>query len=141
MRGTLGSADVLARSQAILLYPQYWSWLLGGRAVTEISSLGCHSHLWSPRGDDFSSLVDARGWRDRFPPFERAGRVLGTCSVAPEGGGDAVALRVHNGVHDSNASLYFYRSLGHVDSTVVSTGTWVIVFNPDCPLEAGQAPR
>jgi sugar (pentulose or hexulose) kinase len=44
-------------------------------------------------------------------------------------------------VHDSNSSLYFYRSLGHTDCTVVSTGTWVIIFNLRCPLEALNAER
>ena len=127
--------DVMARTEAILLYPQYWCWKLGGRAVSEISSLGCHSHLWSPRTDDFSSMVDARGWRERFPPFESAGSVIGMRHDTPEDG-VAVVLRVHNGVHDSNASLHFYRSLGHNDCTVVSTGTWVIVFNTSCPLAA-----
>jgi sugar (pentulose or hexulose) kinase len=128
-----------ARTEAILSLPQFWAWQLGGRPATEVSSLGCHSHLWSPRGRDFSSMAQARGWRARFPPFERAGAVLGTCHVsAADGGAEgnaAVALRVHNGVHDSNAALHYYRSLGHDDCTVVSTGTWVIVFNPGCPLQ------
>ena len=127
--------EVLARTQAILTLPQYWSWRLGGRAASEVSSLGCHSQLWSPRGKDFSSLVDARGWRGRFPPFARAGAALGQRRTSVGVEDQAVDLRVHNGVHDSNASLYFYRSLGHVDCTVVSTGTWVIVFNANCPLD------
>jgi sugar (pentulose or hexulose) kinase len=42
---------------------------------------------------------------------------------------------VHNGVHDSNAALYFYRSLGFDNFTLISTGTWVIIFNPASPLE------
>jgi sugar (pentulose or hexulose) kinase len=46
------------------------------------------------------------------------------------------SIPVHNGVHDSNAALYYYRSLGYSDMTLVSTGTWVIVFNQACPLEA-----
>ncbi len=133
--------DVLARTEAILCLPQFWAWKLGAAPVSEVSSLGCHSHLWSPRGKDFSSLVRARGWRHRFPPFARAGAVLGRHEATPAGGGEAVGLRIHNGVHDSNASLHFYRSLGHDNCTVVSTGTWVIVLNPRCPLDALDARR
>ncbi|RVD63333.1 carbohydrate kinase [Mesorhizobium sp. M7A.F.Ca.ET.027.03.2.1] len=122
--------DAFAASKSILGYPQYWSWRLGGRAVSEVSYLGCHSHLWAPRSQDFSSLVDAQGWRDRMPAFERAGTVIGEQRLG------AVVIAIHNGVHDSNAALHAYRrqELGPV--TVVSTGTWVIVLNPDCPLDA-----
>ncbi|RWC58371.1 carbohydrate kinase [Mesorhizobium sp.] len=124
--------DAFAASKSILGYPQYWSWRLGGRAVSEVSYLGCHSHLWAPRSRDFSSLVDAQGWRDRMPAFERAGSVVGQGHF----GGAARPVAIHNGVHDSNAALHAYRrqELGPV--TVVSTGTWVIVLNPDCPLDA-----
>ncbi|MER9295187.1 FGGY-family carbohydrate kinase [Mesorhizobium sp. M0621] len=124
--------DAFAAAKSILGYPQYWSWRLGGRAVSEVSYLGCHSHLWAPRSQDFSSLVDAQGWRDRMPSFERAGAVIGERHL----GGLARPVAIHNGVHDSNAALHAYRrqELGPV--TVVSTGTWVIVLNPDCPLDA-----
>lgn len=122
--------DAFAASKSILGYPQYWSWRLGGRAVSEVSYLGCHSHLWAARSQDFSSLVDAQGWRDRMPAFERAGTVIGEQRLG------AAVIAIHNGVHDSNAALHAYRrqELGPV--TVVSTGTWVIVLNPDCPLDA-----
>ncbi|MBZ9889361.1 FGGY-family carbohydrate kinase [Mesorhizobium sp. BR1-1-3] len=124
--------DAFATSKSILGYPQYWSWRLGGRAVSEVSYLGCHSHLWAPRSQDFSSLVDAQGWRGRMPGFERAGTVIGEHRL----GAAARPIAIHNGVHDSNAALYAYRrqELGPV--TVVSTGTWVVVLNPDCPLDA-----
>ncbi|WP_256751828.1 FGGY-family carbohydrate kinase [Mesorhizobium sp. Mes31] len=124
--------DAFATAKAVLGYPQYWSWRLGGRPVSEVSYLGCHSHLWAPRKRDFSSLVDAQGWRDRMPSFERAGTVIGERRL----GDTARPIAIHNGVHDSNAALHTYRrqELGPV--TVVSTGTWVIVLNPDCPLDA-----
>ncbi|QIA21717.1 carbohydrate kinase [Mesorhizobium sp. AA22] len=119
-------------AKSILGYPQYWSWRFGGRAVSEVSYLGCHSHLWAPRKRDFSSLVDAEGWRGQMPAFERAGAVIGERRF----GGATQPIAIHNGVHDSNAALHAYRrqELGPV--TVVSTGTWVVVLNPDCPLDA-----
>jgi sugar (pentulose or hexulose) kinase len=127
--------DVIARTDTVLTLPQFWSWKFGGRAVSEVSSLGCHSQLWAPRERDFSSLVNGRGWRKRFPPLVRAGAVIGHhAAVGP--GGSRIDLRVHNGVHDSNASLHYYRCGGHDDCTVVSTGTWVIVFNASCPKAA-----
>ncbi|WP_214469568.1 FGGY-family carbohydrate kinase [Mesorhizobium sp. dw_380] len=124
--------DAFAAATSILGYPQYWSWRLGGRPVSEVSYLGCHSHLWAPRKRDFSSLVDAEGWRGQMPAFERAGAVIGERRL----GGAARPVAIHNGVHDSNAALHAYRRQELGPLTVVSTGTWVIVLNPDCPLEA-----
>ncbi|MDX8521685.1 FGGY-family carbohydrate kinase [Mesorhizobium dulcispinae] len=121
-----------AAAKAILGYPQYWSWRFGGRAVSEVSYLGCHSHLWAPRRRDFSSLVDAEGWRGRMPAFARAGAVIGERRFGKAG----KPVAIHNGVHDSNAALHAYRRQQLGPLTVVSTGTWVIVLNPDCPLDA-----
>ena len=124
--------DAFATAKAILGYPQYWSWRFGGRAVSEVSYLGCHSHLWAPRRRDFSSLVDAEGWRGRMPAFARAGAVIGERRLGQAGR----PVAIHNGVHDSNAALHAYRRQALGPLTVVSTGTWVIVLNPSCPLDA-----
>jgi len=124
--------SVLTSATSILGYPQYWSWRFGGQAVSEMSYLGCHSHLWAPRSRDFSSLVETEGWRDQMPPFARAGAVIGEQRI----GKASRPIAIHNGVHDSNAALYAYRRQQLGPLTVVSTGTWVIVLNPDCPLDA-----
>jgi sugar (pentulose or hexulose) kinase len=126
--------SLFARTQSILCYPQYWTWKFGGRAVSEVSYLGCHSHLWAPLKDDYSSLVDRMGWRQKMPEFARSGAQTGHY-MATLSDGSTRQVAVHNGVHDSNAALYFYRSLGFDNFTLISTGTWVIIFNPASPLE------
>jgi sugar (pentulose or hexulose) kinase len=128
------SPGLFREAEAILFYPQFWGWRFGGRTVSEVSYLGCHSSLWAPLRDDFSSLVDRMDWRRLMPDFAPAGAETGFHRAALAGGGTA-EIAIHNGVHDSNAALYFYRSLGFADFTLVSTGTWVIVFNPASPLE------
>ncbi|MGQ3293976.1 MAG: carbohydrate kinase, partial [Shinella sp.] len=133
-------SDLIGKADAILAYPQFWSWKFSGRTVSEVSYLGCHSNLWAPLQDDFSSLVERMDWRGRMPEFARAGDVIGMHAVTLEDG-RSVEVAVHNGVHDSNAALYFYRSLGFTDFTLVSTGTWVIIFNPASPLERLDAAR
>ncbi len=121
---------LMRRADAILGYPQFWAWHFTGAKASEVSYLGCHSHLWRPLENDFSSLVDRRGWRNKFPALRRAGAIVGETRIAGR------SIAIHNGVHDSNAALYYYRSLGLKSFTLVSTGTWVIVFNSDCPLRA-----
>lgn len=132
---TEAEPDLLTRTDSILCYPQYWNWRFTGRALSEVSYLGCHSHLWAPSRNDFSTLVYRQGWRDKFPGLVRAGVEIGEYPVTSEDG-SVRALPVHNGVHDSNACLYFYRSLGYRSFTLISTGTWVIGFNTECPLQA-----
>ncbi len=128
--------DLLEKSDAILAYPQFWSWRFSGAAVSEVSYLGCHSHLWAPLRNDYSSLVDGQRWRPKMPPMARAGAIVGSYQTA-----NGTPLAIHNGVHDSNAALYYYRSIGLSDFTLVSTGTWVIIFNSACPLDALDSER
>ncbi|MEO9337669.1 carbohydrate kinase [Mesorhizobium sp. SB112] len=127
--------EAFAATDAILCYPQFWTWKFSGQAVSEVSYLGCHSHLWAPLKNDFSSLVDKQGWREKMPAFARAGAPVGTHTVTLDDG-TSREITVHNGVHDSNASLHFYRSFGLDDFTLISTGTWVVIFNSACPLNA-----
>ena len=113
------------RTRHILTYPQYWGWRLSGALASEVSFLGCHTHLWNPLAGRFSSLAVKRGWAEKFPPFVPAGALVG----------ERDGLGVHNGVHDSNAAFFYYKSLGFSNFTLISTGTWVIILNPDCPLD------
>ena len=114
-----------ARVRHILTYPQYWTWRISGALASEISFLGCHSHMWNPLAGRFSLLAVNRGWAEKFPPFAPAGALVG----------ERDGLGVHNGVHDSNAAFFYYKSLGFSHFTLISSGTWMIIFNPDCPLE------
>jgi sugar (pentulose or hexulose) kinase len=114
-----------ARVRHILTYPQYWTWRLSAALASEVSFLGCHSHMWNPRAGRFSSLAVSRGWAEKFPPFAPAGALVG----------ERDGIGVHNGVHDSNAAFYYYKSLGFSHFTLISSGTWMIIFNPDCPLD------
>jgi sugar (pentulose or hexulose) kinase len=130
--------DLWARTQLILLLPQYWAWRLCGVAACEVSSLGTHTDLWRPQGADFSALARRRGWRERFPPLRPAGAVLGhlTPEVATATGLPATC-EVLCGVHDSNASwLAQRRRIGQgAELSVVASGTWTIVMSSRSELE------
>lgn len=121
----------------ILLYPQYWGWLLSGRAVSEVTSLGCHTDLWNPQTHSFSSLVTRLDWSALFPPLLAAGAVLGTLKpeLATSLGLPADCL-VMNGIHDSNASLVPYLKSVASPFTVISSGTWIVIAGIGSPLEA-----
>jgi sugar (pentulose or hexulose) kinase len=99
--------EEFARGRHILTYPQYWSWWLTGVPASEVTSLGCHTDLWNPQARTFSSVVDALGIRELFPPVLPAWEPLST--------------------HDSNASLLPHLLGRSAPFTVVSSGTWVIL--------------
>jgi sugar (pentulose or hexulose) kinase len=127
-----------AQARHILMYPQYWAWRLSGAAASEATSLGCHTDLWDPRRQGYSSLVARMGWQALLPPRVPAGASLGT--LRPELA-DLTGLprgcQVLCGIHDSNASLLRYLNDARADAarTVLSTGTWVIAAAFDASLD------
>ena len=110
-------------------YPQYWAWRLAGVAATEMCSMGAHSDLWDPRALKWSSMVERLDWK-RFlaplrPAFDKLGLLRG--ELAKRLGLDA-QTPVYCGIHDSSASLLPHLKERDPPFTVVSTGTWVILF-------------
>ena len=127
-----------ARVRHILMYPQYWAWRLCGVAAGEVTSLGCHTDLWQPARQAYSTLVERMGWNALLPPLQPAWQALGMLKpgIAAQAGLPA-DCQVLCGIHDSNASLL--RHLGAdpaLAPAVLSTGTWVIAAAPGMALDA-----
>ena len=115
-----------ARVRHVLMLAQYWSYRLSGMAVSEATSLGCHTDLWNPWEGRFSSLVSRMGWEGLFPPVRKAADVLGpVLAEVADATGLALGTPVLCGIHDSNASLVPH--LAEAPCGVLSTGTWMIV--------------
>lgn len=119
--------DDFSRVTSILTYPQYWAWRLTGILAIEVTSLGCHTDLWTPDRSDFSSLVEIQGWRTLFPAIRPAASVLGP--ILPRLAtltGLGADTPVTCGIHDSNASLVPHLGRQETPFTILSTGTWAI---------------
>lgn len=130
----------------LMPYAQYWAWLLSGVAVSEVTSLGCHSDLWAPVAGDFSPMAKARGWAERFAPLVRAGDVVGTLlPELAERTGLSPQVKVLAGLHDSNAALLAARGFPEIadnEATVLSTGTWFVAMRlPDSPIATADLPE
>lgn len=124
------------RVATVLTYPQYWAYLLTGVKASEVTSLGCHTDLWHPAANTFSSLPETLGITDTFPPIRSAFDALGP--VLPEiakkiGLPDPVP--VYCGLHDSNASLLPHLIARKGPFSVVSTGTWIVCFGAGGTLD------
>jgi len=137
---------VLADGATLLTWPQYWAWRLTGVAAAEVTSLGCHTDLWCPSRAAPSMLAVRRGWAARLPPLRPAAAVLGT--LTPEWAartGLGTDVRVHCGIHDSNAALLGirgYAELAGRDLTVLSTGTWFVAMRAAAtPVDLAALPE
>ncbi|MGH6617366.1 FGGY-family carbohydrate kinase [Sphingomonas sp.] len=121
---------LLTHGATILPWAQYWAWLLSGVAVSEVTSLGCHSDLWRPADERPSDMAARRGWAALFAPLARAGDAIGTISPAMAARtGLPADVRIHAGLHDSNAALHAARAfaeIGDHEATILSTGTWFV---------------
>lgn len=122
--------DVAVRTKHIVTYPQYWTTRLTGVVSTEITSLACHTDLWSPTEGRVSSMASARGWDKLLAPLKKANDKLGALlpEVSRQTGIDEFTP-VYCGIHDSNASLYPHILSQKDQFCVVSTGTWVVVMS------------
>ena len=123
-----------SRVQYVLTYPQYWAWRLSGVTASEVTSISCHSHLWRPQYQSFSSLVEERGWQRLFPPIRPAYASLGPIlSEVAQITGISPECKVYNGIHDSNAAYSLYLKGYTEPFGLLSTGTWVVLINPHLP--------
>lgn len=135
-------AEAFSRATRILSLAQFWAWRLCGVAASEITQLGAQTHLWNPRQRTFSSLARAEGWDRLFPPLRPAWDRLGP--IRPEiaaATGLSADCPVLCGIHDSSASYLAYQRGGYGGDTVLSTGTWIIGFDPAQPIDRLAAAR
>jgi sugar (pentulose or hexulose) kinase len=117
------------RAAAILPLMQYVAMRLGGRPVTEISSMGCQSHLLDMNTLGPSNLAIKQGWAAKFAPRANAWEVIGRLSPQFRGDGFRGEGAILAGIHDSNANYLRYLAGGIAAFTLLSTGTWIIGFD------------
>lgn len=103
--------------------PQYLSFLVSGRACSELTSLGCHTHLWNYEEKDYHSWVKAEGIVEKMAPLAPSDEVV------PPADSDADYV-VGRGLHDSSAALIPYLVNFRDPFALISTGTWCITLNP-----------
>jgi sugar (pentulose or hexulose) kinase len=128
---------LLSGKRHLIPWAQYWSWMLSGVAASEVTSLGCHTDLWHPLARKPSGLAVRRGWNERLPPLREAGSVLGTLRANwAKSTGLSPSVRVHCGLHDSNAALVAARAFPEIagqEATILSTGTWFVAMRTPGP--------
>ena len=117
---------VFSRIRYALHLPQYIAWLLHGVALSELTSIGCHTMLWDFRANAYHRWVDAEGIDKKFPPLAPSTTVLPT----PWPGSGGGPLFAGTGLHDSSAALIPYLAHFPGPFVLLSTGTWCISLHP-----------
>ncbi|MES2652462.1 MAG: FGGY family carbohydrate kinase [Bacteroidota bacterium] len=115
--------DVFTKVKWALHLPQYLSFLVTGKAVADITSIGCHTHLWDFTKNQYHNWVIEEGLDIKFGTFTAADS---SSEVHHEGKNYQVGV----GLHDSSAALIPYLANFSTPFILLSTGTWCISLNP-----------
>ena len=119
----LEQPGLFAQVKYALHLPQYISYLISKIPVTDITSIGCHTHLWNFQSNDYHDWVTKEDLAGKFPAIFSSADVM---DISMNG----YHLKVGAGLHDSSAALIPYLANFTEPFILISTGTWCISFNP-----------
>ncbi|TKC02558.1 FGGY-family carbohydrate kinase [Pedobacter cryotolerans] len=114
---------IFAKVKYALHLPQYLSFLITGKALADITSIGCHTQLWDFNKNDYHHWVKEEGLIEKLGEFTAADTSL---DIDYEG----KKYKVGVGLHDSSAALIPYLENFNTPFVLLSTGTWCIALNP-----------
>jgi sugar (pentulose or hexulose) kinase len=115
--------DLFKEVKYALHLPQYLSYLVSGKAFSEITSIGCHTNLWHFQNMEYHYWVRKEGLLEKLPPLVPSDMVVEPASAARN-------FVVGVGLHDSSAALIPYLVNFTDPFVLLSTGTWSISLNP-----------
>ncbi len=115
--------EIFARIAFALHLPQYLSYLFTDLAVTDITSIGCHTNLWDFTQQAYHAWVQNEGIATVLAPIISSASVE---KIHIEG----QELSCGIGLHDSSSALIPYLICFKQPFVLVSTGTWSISLNP-----------
>ncbi|MBU1822849.1 MAG: carbohydrate kinase [Bacteroidetes bacterium] len=127
--------EVYNQIKTTLHLPQYILFLLTGRKVSDFTSIGCHTALWS------LEMMDYHEWVKEEEIQKKMASLLAASSFIYRYNDHVIQSGF--GVHDSSAALIPYRMAFKKPFVLLSTGTWCVNFNPFAthPLTSDQLER
>ena len=124
--------DLFAKIKYSLHLPQWLSWLVTGQAVSEITSIGCHTNLWNFSQNYYHEWVLREGILEKLPSILPSTRIF-PCKPRLNGNSSfrLPSIRLAGiGLHDSSAAMIPYLESFTDPFILISTGTWSISMNP-----------
>ena len=115
--------EIFKKIKFALHLPQYMSFLLSGKAYSDITSIGCHTAMWDFEKNDYHNWIKSEELDTKLAPIEPAEKVF-----SPLFPGNSYKVGI--GLHDSSAALVPYLVNFTEPFILISTGTWCISLNP-----------
>ena len=103
--------------------PQYISYLITGKMISDITSIGCHTLLWDFEKNSYHKWVKEEGIKEKLAPVSPSHKVFDITFHNKR-------LKAGCGLHDSSAALIPYLAVFKDPFVLISTGTWCISLNP-----------
>lgn len=113
--------EIFKKIKYALHLPQYLSFIFTGKVYSEVTSIGCHTHLWNFQQQQYHKWVIKEGVDTLLPPIVNSNTIGGYINKN---------ILVGVGLHDSSAALIPYHSSFTEPFVLLSTGTWCISLNP-----------
>lgn len=125
--------DLFKRIKYALHLPQYLSYLITGKAFSDMTSIGCHTALWDFEKNDYHDWVKQEGLDKILAPIAAADERIPSYY-------NGRWYQAGIGLHDSSAALIPYLASFNEPFVLLSTGTWAISLNPfdQSPLTASE---
>jgi sugar (pentulose or hexulose) kinase len=105
--------------------PQYLSFIFTQQVFSDITSIGCHTHLWNFNTKQYHNWVSKEGIIHKLAPIKKSDEVIVIDFPIYQ-----TKLNVGIGIHDSSAALVPYIHSFQTPYVLISTGTWSISLNP-----------
>ena len=124
--------EKFSRIKYAMHLPQYLSWIMTGKACSDITSIGCHTSLWNFSLENYHEWVYREGIMEKLPPIKPSGTVHPVCikKNEPSVKGISPDCLAGIGLHDSSAAMIPYLESFREPFILISTGTWCISMNP-----------
>lgn len=103
--------------------PQFMSSLITGNFYSDITSIGCHTHLWDFNKGDYHQWVYHEQLDKKLAPIHPSNQAVEAIFMGR-------IYQVGIGLHDSSAALIPYLVNFQEPFILISTGTWCISLNP-----------
>ena len=103
--------------------PQYLSYLITGKAFSDMTSIGCHTALWDFEKNEYHNWVKQEGLDKILAPIAPANQRIPSYF-------NGRWYQAGIGLHDSSAALIPYLASFNEPFVLLSTGTWSISLNP-----------
>lgn len=115
--------ELFQKIHSALHLPQYLSYLIIGKTVSDITSIGSHTSLWDFTKNNYHEWVKKEGIEEKLAPIFPCSEVVNIVYQNQK-------LVSGIGLHDSSAALIPYLVSFKEPFVLISTGTWNITLNP-----------